>query len=180
MDSAALVIGGGVAGLQAALDLAEAGVQVHLIDSSPFLGSQDETDVPGHILKARFLELAKHPNVRVWDSTKVEKIVAQESSGDLQHCRFHVELSQKPRYVDLSRCTACGECIGVCPVIVPGAGRQGSGRYDPGGHPDATRPSTRQGSTGGSPGQGCAASPAACPIRSGPARGNVPHPHRGT
>jgi NADPH-dependent glutamate synthase beta subunit-like oxidoreductase len=116
MTKGALVIGGSVAGLQAALDLAESGIHVHLVDESPFLGNGGAAVVPQHLLTARLLEVAKHPNVAVWTNTRVNRAEAVAGQGG----RFQVELRQHPRYVDLAKCTACGDCIQVCPVTVPG------------------------------------------------------------
>ncbi len=113
MSKGALIIGGSVAGLQAALDLADSGIKVHLVESSPFLGSSGAATVPGHLLNARMLEVAKHHNVDVWTNTRLNR--AEGEAG-----RFHVELRRHPRYVDLTKCTACGDCIEVCPVTVPG------------------------------------------------------------
>ncbi|MFH1634647.1 MAG: FAD-dependent oxidoreductase, partial [Chloroflexota bacterium] len=113
MSKGALIIGGSVAGLQAALDLADSGIKVHLVESSPFLGSSGAATVPQHLLNARMLEIAKHPNVDVWTNTRLNR--AEGEAG-----RFHVELRRHPRYVDLTKCTACGDCIEVCPVTVPG------------------------------------------------------------
>ena len=143
MTKGALVIGGSVAGLQAALDLAESGIHVHLVDESPFLspngdlrGNGGAAVVPQspngdlrHLLNARLLEVAKHPNVTVWTNTRVnraEAVAAPQSrpggpgaKAAGQAGRFQVELRQHPRYVDLTKCTACGDCIQVCPVTVP-------------------------------------------------------------
>lgn len=108
-----LIIGGSVAGIQAALDLANSGIEVHLVDSSPFLGNGGASTVPQHLLNARLLEVSKHSNVTVWTNTRVNR-----TEGEAGH--FHVELRQHPRYVDLAKCTACKDCIEVCPVTVPG------------------------------------------------------------
>lgn len=113
MSKGALIIGGTVAGIQAALDLANSGIQVHLVESSPFVGDNKEAAIPRHLLNARVLEVSKHANVTVWTSTH-----ASRASGEAG--RFHVELRQHPRYVDLAKCTACKDCIEVCPVTVPG------------------------------------------------------------
>jgi len=113
MTQGALIVGGSIAGIQAALDLADSGIEVHVIESSPFLGHGRGITLPGHVLNARLLQLAKHPNVTVWANTRVNR--AEQQAG-----RFHVELRQHPRYVDLAKCTACKECLKVCPVIVPG------------------------------------------------------------
>lgn len=100
-----------MAGIQAALDLADWGIPVHLVESSPFLGGA--ATVPRHLLNARLLEVVKHPLITVWTNTRVNRIGGEAG-------RFHVELLQRPRYVDLTRCTACGDCIAVCPITVPG------------------------------------------------------------
>ncbi len=121
MSKGALIIGGSVAGLQAALDLADSGIDVHLVDPSPFLGSGGATTVPRHLLNARLLEVAKHPGVTAWTNTRINR--AEGDPG-----RFRVELRQHPRYVDLNKCTACGDCVEVCPVTVPGTEHDGAPR----------------------------------------------------
>ncbi|MGC9334165.1 MAG: NAD-binding protein, partial [Anaerolineae bacterium] len=113
MSKGALVVGGTIAGTQAALDLANSGIQVHFVESSPFLGDRPADAIPRHVLNTRFLEIAKHDNITVWTGTRVNR--AGGEAG-----RFRVELRQHPRYVDLQKCTACMECIEVCPVTVPG------------------------------------------------------------
>ncbi len=113
MTKDALIIGGSTAGLQAALDLADSGLSVHLIESSPFLGREGAAAIPQHLLKAQMLEAAKHPKINIWTNTRINRI---EGSGG----RFHVELRRHPRYVDLTKCTACGDCLEVCPVTAPG------------------------------------------------------------
>ncbi len=113
MSKGALIIGGTVAGLQAALDLADSGIKVHLVASSPFLGNGRPTAIPRHVMNTRLLEISKHGNIVVWTNTRVSRV-----DGEVR--RFLVELQQQPRYVDLDRCTACKDCLEVCPVTVPG------------------------------------------------------------
>ncbi|MCL7453326.1 MAG: FAD-dependent oxidoreductase [Anaerolineae bacterium] len=113
MSKGALIVGGTVAGIQAALDLAHSGIQVHLVESSPFLGHSHAGPIPRHVLNTRLLEVSKHDKVTVWTSTRISR--AGGESGD-----FRVELRQHPRYVDLQKCTACKDCIEVCPVTVSG------------------------------------------------------------
>ena len=112
MSKGALILGGSPAGLQAALDLGDVGIHVHLIEPSPFLGNGGSTRVPDHLLNARMLEVAKHPRIRVWTNTFLQS--AKSQTGSLQ-----VQLQQYPRYVDLARCTGCGDCVEVCPVMLP-------------------------------------------------------------
>jgi NADPH-dependent glutamate synthase beta subunit-like oxidoreductase/coenzyme F420-reducing hydrogenase delta subunit/NAD-dependent dihydropyrimidine dehydrogenase PreA subunit len=117
VSKGALIIGGSPAGLQAALDLADAGIKVHLIEPSPFLGNGGSTVTPGHLLNARMLEAAKHPRIQMWTNTRLHS--AERQTGSL-----HVQLQQHPRYVDLAKCTGCGDCVEVCPVTVPGTDRK--------------------------------------------------------
>ena len=117
MSKGALILGGSPAGLQAALDLADCGIHVHLIEPSPFLGNGGSTGVPGHLLNARMLEVARHPRVSVWTHTHLQS--AKLQTGSLQ-----IQLQQHPRYVDLNKCTGCGDCVEACPVMLPGTQRK--------------------------------------------------------
>jgi len=113
VSNGALVIGGTLAGIQAAQDLADSGISVHLVESTPFLGKNLSASFPEHLITSRMLEIAKHPKITVWTNTQVER-----TGSD--HNRFRVTLRQHPRYIDLTKCTACGDCVEVCPVSVPG------------------------------------------------------------
>jgi NADPH-dependent glutamate synthase beta subunit-like oxidoreductase/coenzyme F420-reducing hydrogenase delta subunit/NAD-dependent dihydropyrimidine dehydrogenase PreA subunit len=117
VSKGALIIGGSPAGLQAALDLADAGIKVHLIESSPFFGNGGSAMAPGHLLNVRMLEAAKHPRITMWTHTRLHS--AERQTGSL-----HIQLQQHPRYVDLAKCTGCGDCVEVCPVTVPGTDRK--------------------------------------------------------
>ena len=112
MDKCALIIGSGAAGIQAALDLADAGIEVNLIEASPFLGRTGTDDIAQHVLNSRLLEIIKHPNIRVWTNTTIEPTNTQPRD-------FHVVLNHQSRFVDLNLCTACGECTAVCPIDLP-------------------------------------------------------------
>lgn len=113
MNNGTLIIGGSVAGLQAALDLADSGIPVHLTTSSPFLNNDTEQSFSHHRMNARSLEVLRHPLIRVWNNTVIQELESYDSG-------FRAYLRQKPRVVDLNRCVACGDCIDVCPVTVPG------------------------------------------------------------
>ncbi len=117
MTQGVLIIGGSEAGIQSALDLADADVDVHILEPTPFLGNIHHPTLPVHLYRTRMLEAARHPRVTFWTHTDLDKIEGQ--SGN-----YRVKLRQNPRYVDLSKCTACGDCISVCPVSVPGTGRK--------------------------------------------------------
>jgi NADPH-dependent glutamate synthase beta subunit-like oxidoreductase/NAD-dependent dihydropyrimidine dehydrogenase PreA subunit len=105
----ALILGGSPAGLQAALDLAGYGVQVHLVEPSPFLTNKDGS----YQMNTRLLEVARHPNINVWTNTWPSRVEGKAGA-------YQVEIRQHPRYIDLEKCTACGACITACPVTVPG------------------------------------------------------------
>ncbi len=115
-----LVVGGGVGGCQAALDLANAGFKVHLVESSLSIGGTmaqlDKTfptlDCSICILGPKLVEAAAHPLIELLTFAEVTGISGQAG-------RFTVEVTLRPRYVDMSRCVGCGSCVEVCPVIVP-------------------------------------------------------------
>jgi heterodisulfide reductase subunit A len=115
-----LVVGGGVGGCQAALDLANAGFTVYLAESSLSIGGTmaqlDKTfptlDCSICILGPKLVEVAAHPNIELLTYATLDRIVGQAGG-------FEVDLTIKPRYVNMSKCVGCGTCTTVCPVIVP-------------------------------------------------------------
>jgi heterodisulfide reductase subunit A len=114
-----VVIGAGVAGIQAALDLANHGITVHLIEREPSIGGHmamlDKTfptnDCSMCILSPKMVEVARHEKIRIHTCAEVTSI-----TGDVGN--FLVTVKQHPRYVDESLCNGCGDCIQVCPVEV--------------------------------------------------------------
>ncbi len=117
---AALVIGAGIAGIQAALDIANAGFPVYLVEKEPSIGGHmaqlDKTfptlDCSACILTPRMVEVARNPNITL--ITLAEVTYVEGEAGN-----FRVRIRRKPRYIDETKCTACGDCAKECPVLVP-------------------------------------------------------------
>jgi heterodisulfide reductase subunit A len=116
----ALVIGGGIAGIQAALDMGNSGFEVILVERSPSIGGHmiqlSETfptlDCSQCILSPKMVEVSKHPKIKLMTYSEVQDI-----SGYVGN--FKVKILKKPTYVDKDKCTLCDECTKVCPVVVP-------------------------------------------------------------
>jgi heterodisulfide reductase subunit A len=137
--AAVLVIGGGVGGMRAAIDLAEAGLHVYLVESTPALGgrvAQLGFMFPTHdcvlcrgtsdhgygctrpSITPALLDHNRHPNITVLTSTDV--VACEGQAGD-----FTVHLRRRPQYVDPARCINCGRCTEVCPVERPSGFQMG-------------------------------------------------------
>ncbi len=116
----ALVIGGGIAGIQASLDLANSGFEVILVERSPSIGGHmiqlSETfptlDCSQCILTPKMVEVSKHPKIRLMTYSEV-----QDVSGYVGN--FKVKILKKPTYVNPDKCNLCDECTKVCPILVP-------------------------------------------------------------
>jgi heterodisulfide reductase subunit A len=115
-----LVIGAGIAGIQASIDLAQMGFQVYLVERTPSIGGRmaqlDKTfptnDCAICILAPKMIECANHENVHLLTYSDVISVKGQV--GD-----FEVKVRKNPRYIDMERCTGCGECMEKCPRRVP-------------------------------------------------------------
>jgi heterodisulfide reductase subunit A len=113
----ALVIGGGVAGIQAALDIADAGYEVVLVEREPSIGGKmaglSETfptlDCSQCILTPRMVEVGTHPNIKLHTYSEVENVDGYVGN-------FEVTIRKKARYVDIDKCSGCGDCWRVCPL----------------------------------------------------------------
>jgi len=112
----ALVIGGGIAGIQAALDIADGGIEVVLVEREPSIGGNmarlSETfptmDCSQCILTPKMVEAELNENIKLYTYSEVEKV-------DGYIGNFTVQIRKKARYVDEEKCTGCGECIEKCP-----------------------------------------------------------------
>lgn len=111
----ALVIGAGIAGIQSALDLANDGFKVHLVERDPSIGGHmaqlDKTfptlDCSSCILTPKMMEVANHKNIELLSYSEVVGI--EGSIGN-----YKVKIRKKPRYVDIEKCTGCGDCATAC------------------------------------------------------------------
>jgi len=147
MNDRALVIGAGISGMQAALDIADSGYEVILVEKEPCIGGHmaqlSETfptlDCSQCILTPRTVEVGQHPNIRLLTLSEVvavERVERQEARGEKQEASadqptslpiyqstnlptFRVRILRHPRYVIEEKCTACGDCTKVCPIVVP-------------------------------------------------------------
>jgi len=120
VEKSVLVVGGGIAGIQASLDLADAGFTVYLVEKSPSIGGRmaqlDKTfptlDCSACILTPKMVDVAKHPNVTLMTNSEVEHVSGFVGS-------YEVTVVKKPRYVNEEKCVGCELCTKVCPVKVP-------------------------------------------------------------
>jgi len=117
---ATLVVGGGIAGIQASLDLADAGFKVYLLDKSPSIGGTmaqlDKTfptnDCSMCILAPKLVGAGRHPNIQLITHGEIQKV-----SGEAGN--FEVTISRRARYVNEEKCNGCGVCAQHCPIEVP-------------------------------------------------------------
>ena len=124
-----LVIGAGIAGMQAALDIGDKGFKVHLVEKEPCVGGHmaqlDKTfptlDCSACISTPKMVDTANHPNINLLTYSEIVRI-----EGKPGH--FKVMVRKKPRFVDVTKCTGCGDCAGQCPVIMPNEFDMGLGK----------------------------------------------------
>ncbi len=121
-----LVVGAGIAGIQASLDLADSGFNVYLVEKKPMIGGHmaqlsrtfPTNDCASCILAPKMADAADHPNIHLYTYSEIESV--EGTIGD-----FKVKIKQRPTYVDASRCTACNSCTEVCPTLVPDENNEG-------------------------------------------------------
>jgi heterodisulfide reductase subunit A len=113
----ALVIGGGIAGIQAALDIGNMGFKTYLVEKTPSIGGRmaqlDKTfptlDCSACILTPKMVDVARHPNIELLSYSEVVDIDGYVGN-------YSVGIKKKPRYVNVDKCTGCGDCFNSCPV----------------------------------------------------------------
>jgi heterodisulfide reductase subunit A len=116
-EPAALIIGAGIAGIQAALDIADAGFHVYLVEREPSIGGHmsqlDKTfptlDCSACIMTPKMVDVARHPNIEMLTFSEVEWV-----EGEAGH--FRARIRKKARSVDAVKCTGCGICTKECPI----------------------------------------------------------------
>ena len=119
MKSAGLVVGAGVAGIQAATTLADQGFTVYLVEKNPSVGGRvaqlsktcPNLDCASHTWTPKMIDVGKHPNIKLLTYSEVRDI---RREGDA----FRVKILKKPRLVDEAKCTGCGICAQHCPVEI--------------------------------------------------------------
>lgn len=112
-----LVVGGGIAGMQAALDLANSGYYVYLLEKSPAIGgvmSQLDKTFPTNdcamcIMSPILVEVGRHVNIELVTYADLEEVSGKPG-------KFKVKIRKRARSIDLDRCTGCGACVENCPV----------------------------------------------------------------
>jgi heterodisulfide reductase subunit A len=115
-----LIIGGGIAGIQATLDIARSGFEVYLVEKSPTLGghlAQLDRTFPSleemtTILSPKLEEVKKHPLIHILTQSEAEEVEGFVGN-------FKVRVKQNPRYINSEKCTRCKKCEEVCPIRVP-------------------------------------------------------------
>lgn len=130
MKYRALVIGAGISGMQTALDIANSGYEVILVEKEPSIGGHmaqlSETfptlDCSQCILTPRTVEVGQHPNIELLTLSEVvdvQRVAGAPGDDEPAQGGFNVRIKRHPRYVIEDKCTACGACAKACPVVVP-------------------------------------------------------------
>lgn len=120
VEPSCLVVGGGIAGINAALDLADSGFKTYLVERTPTVGGHmaqlDKTfptmDCSACITTPKMSEVARNPNIDLMTYSEVESIDGYVGN-------FNIRIKKKPHYIDQEKCTGCGTCAEACPIECP-------------------------------------------------------------
>jgi NADH:ubiquinone oxidoreductase subunit E len=116
-SGAVMVVGGGIAGIQSSLDLADSGFKVYLLEETPAIGGTmaqlDKTfptnDCAMCVISPKLVACGRHLNIDLITNSELEEVTGEAGN-------FEVRVKQKPRYIDPAKCTGCGACTQNCPV----------------------------------------------------------------
>jgi len=114
---AVMVVGGGIAGMQSALDLANSGFKVYLVEKTSSIGGRmaqlDKTfptnDCSMCMISPKLIEVAKHRNIEIITEAELETLEGEKGN-------FTAKVLKRPRYIDIQKCSGCGDCMQACPV----------------------------------------------------------------
>ncbi|MDR0901068.1 MAG: CoB--CoM heterodisulfide reductase iron-sulfur subunit A family protein [Methanobrevibacter sp.] len=128
VDNRAMVIGGGVAGIQSALDLADMGFKTYMVEKQPTIGGRmgqlDKTfptlDCSMCILAPKMVDVGKHENIELMTYSEVREVHGYIGN-------FTVKVEKKPRFINEESCVGCGSCVEVCPIEMPNYFDEGIG-----------------------------------------------------
>lgn len=123
---AVMVVGGGICGMQSSLDLANSGFKVYLVEETTSIGGRmaqlDKTfptnDCSMCMISPKLIEVEKHLNIEIISNAQLMALEGEEGN-------FKARVLKRPRFVDLAKCSACGDCVDVCPVQLPSEFEQG-------------------------------------------------------
>ncbi|MBW1836481.1 MAG: CoB--CoM heterodisulfide reductase iron-sulfur subunit A family protein [Deltaproteobacteria bacterium] len=115
---AVLIVGGGISGMQAALDMADSGFKVYLVDEKSSIGGVmaqlDKTfptnDCSTCMISPKLIEVSSNPNIEIITLADVEGISGEPGN-------FKVKIRKRARYINMDLCTGCGSCVENCPVV---------------------------------------------------------------